>query len=263
MTMEQTTKIDLKQLFDFFWRKKPVRNIAILFLGTVVTLYLLLLLVDRVILPVVVHRAETCMVPNLINLSLPQADSILNKAGLNIQLLAEEYDPTQPPGIILSQVPPPHTKVREGRTVKVKVSKEADLVSVPKLKGVTLRQAELLLVHEGLQLGDISWVTSDSFPKDVVISSTPSSGVSVPSGISVNLEVSLGIEPDTVVVPDLVGKNVEESKKILMELGLQIGRIKFKMNDDFLPGTILEQSLPAGERVTRGTEIDLQVSATE
>lgn len=214
-------------------------------------------------MPTVVHRTGTCMVPDLIDLSIPQADSLLSKAGLNLQLLAEEYDPTKPPGIILSQIPSAGTKTREGRSVKIKVSKAEEAVLVPKLEGISLRQAELLLAQVGLQLGEISWIPSDSFPKDVVTASKPSSGVSVPSGISVNLEVSLGTVPDTVEVPDLIGKNLEESKKILQQIGLQPGEIKFKVNDDFLPGTILKQSLTAGDKIERGTEIELEVSTTE
>lgn len=261
--MQETIKITLKRMFGSIWRSRRIRDTAIILLGTVVILYSLLLLVDRVIMPMVVHRGETCAVPLLIDLSLQEADSLLAEAGLNLQVWAEEYDPVKPPGTILSQIPPPNTKIREGRTVKIKVSKAEEAVIVPKLKGVSIRQAELLLAQSGLALGEISWVPSDSFPKDVVIGCNPLSGVSVPSGLSVNLEVSLGIETDTVMVPDLVGMNLEESKKILREIGLQIGKTTFKLNEDFLPGTVLKQSLPAGERIIRGSEIELEVSATE
>jgi len=226
-------------------------------------LYLLLLLVDRVIMPAVVHRGGTCVVPNLTGLSLQEADSILEKTNLRIQIIAEEVDPYKPPGTILSQIPSAGTKIREGRSVKIKVSKGEEAVLVPKLKGISIRQAELLLTQVGLQMGEISWVPSDSFPKDVVIASSPSSGVSVPSRISVNLDVSLGAVPDTVEVPDLIGKNLEEGKKLLQEMGLQLGKTKFKVNNDFLPGTILKQFPESGERIERGSLIDLEVSATE
>ena len=178
-------------------------------------------------------------------------------------MLAEVHDPTKPPGTILSQIPHPNTRVREGRFVRITVSKGGKTVLVPKLEGVSIRQAELLLIHEGLELGEVSWTPSDSFPKDVVIASTPSSETSVPHGMSVNLRVSLGIKPDTVVVPDLLGMNLEESKKILREIGLQLGKTKFKVNNDFLPGTILRQSLKPGQKIVRESKIVLEVSTTE
>lgn len=262
VSMREIIKRKLKQIFGFIWGNRPIRY-PLLLLGTIVALFLLLLLVDRVIMPVLVHWGEACAVPDLTDLSLKEAESILKRKGLNLQVLAEVHDPTKPPGTILSQIPHPHTRVREGRIVKITMSKGGETVLVPKLEGVSIRQAELLLIHEGLELGDISWTPSDSFPEDVVIASTPSSGTSVPLEMSVNLKASLGIKPDTVVVPDLLGMNLEESKKILREIGLELGKTKLKVNNDFLPGTILNQHPQPGGRIERGSKINLEVSATE
>jgi serine/threonine-protein kinase len=226
-------------------------------------LYLIILFVDRAVMPVIVHRGGTTVVPNLVDLSLQQADSILVKDELELQVMAEETDTSQQPGTIIFQIPAPGTIMKAGRLVRVKVSKAEEAVSVPKLKGVSIRQAELLLAQASLQLGEIIWVPSDSFPKDVVIESSPPSGISVPPGISINVTASLGSLPDTVTMPDLVGKNLEECKKILLEMGLQVGNTKSKTNDDFLPGTVLDQSIQPGDRVARGTEVDLEVSKTE
>ena len=262
VSMKQAIKTKLKQVFGFIWGNRPIRY-PLLVLGTVATLFFLLLLVDRVIMPVVVHWGEACVVPDLTDLSLKEAEIVLKRRGLNLEVLTEVHDPAKPPGAILSQIPHSNTRVREGRTVKITVSKGGKTVLVPKLEGISIRQAELLLVHEGLELGEVSWVSSDSFPQDVVIASTPSSETSVPLGMSINLRVSLGIKPDTVVVPNLLGMNLEEGKKILREIGLQLGRTKFKLNDDFLPGTVLRQSLKPGEKIERGSKIVLEVSTTE
>lgn len=253
----------LQRAFVWIWYNKSRRDTVILLLCTLIVLYLIILFFDRAVMPAIVHRGETEVVPNLMDLSLQQADSVLGKEDLELQILAEETDPSRQPGTIISQIPAAGTKMKEGRTVKVKVSKAEEAVSVPRLKGISIRQAELFLTQLGLQLGEISWVTSDSFPKDVVIESTPSSGISVPPGISINVSASLGPLPDTLTMPDLVGKNLEECKKILLEMGLQVGNTKSKTNDDFLPGTVLNQSVQPGDRVARGTEIDLEVSKTE
>jgi beta-lactam-binding protein with PASTA domain len=260
--MERTKKTKLTSVFVFIWRNRLIKY-PLLLLGTVATLFLLLILIDRLIMPVVVHWGEARAVPDLTDLSLKDAEAILKRKGLDLQVLAEVHDPTKPPGTILSQIPHPNTRIREGRAVRITVSKGGETVMVPKLEGVSIRQAELLLIHEGLELGEISWAPSDSFPKDVVIASTPSSETSVPHGMSVNLRVSLGIKPDTVAVPDLLGMSLEGSKKVLREIGLELGKIKFAVNNDFLPGTILRQSLEPGERIERGSKINLEVSATE
>ncbi len=253
----------LKRAYIWIWYNKSRRDTLILLLFSLIILYLIILFVDRAVMPVIVHRGGTAVVPNLMDLSLQQVDSVLAKQDLELQILAEETDPSRQPGTVISQIPAAGTKMKEGRTVKVKVSKAEEAVSVPRLEGISIRQAELLLTQVGLQLGEINWIPSDSFPKDVVIKSTPSSGISVPPGISINVTASLGSVPDTVAMPDLVGKSLEESRKILLETGLQLGKTKSRTNDDFLPGTVLDQSIQPGDRVARGTEIDLEVSKTD
>ncbi len=252
----------LKQILDLTWRRRLVRY-PLLLAGTLVGLFVLMLLVDRVIMPVAVHWGEASVIPDLTDLSLDEAKSVLEDRGLRLKVMAEAYDPARPPGTVLSQIPRPNSRVREGRFVRVTVSKGGETVLVPSLQGISMRQAELLLAHEGLELGDVSWVPSDSFPENVVIATTPSFDTPVPHGMSINLRVSLGARPDTVLVPDLLGTNLEESRRILREIGLQLGRMKSVVNDDFLPGTVLSQSLPSGLKVERGSEIELEVSTIE
>ena len=256
-------KDKLRRIIEWIWYDKSKRDLIILFLIAIAIIYCMILFADRVAMPIIVHRGGTSVVPNLVDLNLQQADSILAQDDLQLQIIADETDPSKEPGTIISQIPAPGTKMKEGRMVKIKVSKAEEAVTVPQLRGISLRQAELLLSQVSLKLGEVSWVLSDSFPRDVVVENIPSSGLSVPPGISVNIVASLGAVPDTVLMPDLVGKNIEECRRILQEIGLQIGKTKSKRNDDFLPGTVLDQSIPPGDKILRGTEIDLEVSKTE
>ena len=143
------------------------------------------------------------------------------------------------------------------------VSKGQKMVQVPNLKGVSLRQAELMLGEQGLEVGEINWVPSDSLPENVVVNSSPSYGLSVPLGMSVNLQVSLGISQDTVMMPNLMGKSLEETKDILKELSLGIGEIRYEVKNELLPGTVLEQFPEEGTKIPRGSNIDLTVSIKE
>jgi len=260
--MTDATGTKWRRTFQPVWRRRWIRYPVIL-LGAGLSLFLLLLLADRVIMPTVVHWGKVGVIPDLTGLSLDEATEVLDDKELKLEVTSEVYDPSRPPGTVLSQIPGPNSRVREGRSVKVIVSKGGETVLVPKLQGVSMRQAELLLAHEGLGLGDVSWVASDSFPENVVIASTPSFETPVPQGMSINLTVSVGLEPDSVKVPDLLGINLEESKRILREIGLQLGKIKSKVNDDFLPETILSQSPAAGLMVPRGSEIEVEMSTTE
>lgn len=265
--MKEIKKIKgLKELFKNIkiavWSKKYLRY-PITIAGIFVVFYLFLLLVDRIIMPTAVHTRREFLLPNITNLSLKEAEGILQKRGLSLKVMAEDYNPSKPPGIILSQSPNPQTKVKKGRIVKVVVSKGQKMVQVPNLKGVSLRQAELMLGEQGLEVGEINWIPSDSLPENVVVNSAPSHGLSVPLGMSVNLQVSLGISPDTVMMPNLMGKSMEETKDILKELSLGIGEIRYEVKNGLLPGTVLEQFPEEGTKIPRGSNIDLKVSTRE
>lgn len=241
------------------WRNKYIRY-PLLAVGVFVAFYIFLLLVDRVIMPAVVHSGKEYLLPDVTNLSLKEAGEILQKENLSLKVLAEEYNPSKPPGTILSQSPGPRAKVKMGRIVKVVVSKGEKIVQVPNLKGVSLRQAQLMLSEEGLEVGEINWIPSDSLPENVVVGSSPAFGLSVPLGMSVNLKVSLGVSPDTVMMPNLVGKSLEEVKNILKELSLEIGEIKYEVKKKHLPWTILEQFPEAGTKIPTGSDVELTVS---
>ena len=256
----------LKKLFQnikiFIWRKKYIKYPSLV-IGVFVGFYLFLLLVDRIIMPAMVHTRREFLLPDITNWSLREAEEILKKKNLSLKVLAEEYNPSKPPGTILSQSPNPYTRVKKGRIVKVVVSKGKKMVQVPNLKGVSLRQAELMLGEEGLEVGEINWVSSDSFPENVVVGSSPSFGLSVPLGMSVNLQISLGVSPDTVIMPNLAGKSMEETKGILKELGLELGEIRYEVKNELRPGTVMEQVPEEGTKIRKGSNIELTVSTKE
>jgi beta-lactam-binding protein with PASTA domain len=252
--------VQIKELF--IWRNRYIRypGVIIVLFGF---LFLLLLLVDRVIMPAAVHTGRVCILPDITELSLKEAERILQERDLSLTVLAEEYNPLKPPGIILSQNPAPQAKVKKGRLVKVVVSKGEKMVLVPDLKGVSLRQAEIMLHEKGLEAGEIKWVSSDTFPQNVVVGGSPAFGLSVPVGMSVNLQVSLGSSPDTVGTPGLAGISLEEAKNILRELGLEIGKVTREINNDLPVDTVLEQFPPEGAQVEKGTKINLIVSSVQ
>lgn len=252
--------MQIKELF--IWSNKYIRYPSLI-IGLFVLFILFLLLVDRVIMPAAVHRGRVCILPDITELSLKEAEEILRERELSLTVLAEEYNPLTPPGIILSQNPAPQTKVKKGRVVKVVVSKGEKMVLVPDLKGVSLRQAEIMLHEKGLEAGEVNWVASDTFPQDVVVGGSPAFGLLVPVGMSVNLEVSLGSSPDAVIMPDLAGTSLEEAKSILRELGLEIGEVTHEVDNQLPVDTVLEQFPPKGAEAEKGTKINLIVSTVE
>lgn len=245
------------------WGKTAKRALFVLAVWALLSM-LVLLLMDRVVMPWLVHRARQIQVPDVLEMTLAEADSALVEVGLILMEAGSEYDPFVPAGLILSQSPEAGSLIRgSGRWIRVVVSKGGKKVTVPNLQGVSLRQAKLVLNRSGLELGQISWMYTEDLPENVVISSAPGYKAEVLQGEVIDLLVSQGHIPSTAIVPDFVGQSLEGAVLLARDSGLRIGEIGYRQDENLLPETVLEQSVEVGQEVERETVIDLIVSTIE
>lgn len=228
-----------------------------------VGLVAVILLMDNLVMPLFVRKGQEFPLPDITSMQEEQAKTELENLGLELQVTGEEHSPASLEGTILSQIPPAGTMVKPGRPVEVVISKGSQMVRVPYLSGVTVRQATLSLSDAGLIPGEVDWTYSDSLPADVVIATTPEAGALLAKGSRVRLLVNQGGEQEMVAMPNLVGTQVRDASSALEKLGLEMGVIIRQQAQDLLPGTVLEQSEPAGDMVRRGEVIDLVVAAAE
>lgn len=222
------------------------------------------LLMDKIIMPLAVgkHRGNA-IVPRIINITPNEARKLLKEAGLNIQKDGEEYSDSIQPGSITSQKPGEGKEVKKGRTVYYMESRGAEVVKVPELKGVTLRQAQVTLKRAGLETGKVRYSYDENIPTECIISSTPDPGVSCLRGSMVDLLMSRGKEPTDARVPNLVGESLENSTEALENSGVELGTVTYRVRKELVPNTIISQSLAPGSKVDRGAKINLVVSSLE
>jgi serine/threonine-protein kinase len=221
------------------------------------------LLMDNIVMPLFVRRGEEFPLPDITALTEEEAQATVEELGLQFVVAGAEHSPARLEGTVLSQEPPAGTPVKRGRPVRVVVSKGSELVRLPYLMGVTVRQAALSLSDLGLVPGDVEWAFTDSLPADVVLATQPPAGSLVPKGSNVQLWVNQGGDRDTLAMPDLVGTQLADATTLLQDLGLELGVVIRQYITDLLPGTVLEQSEPPRARVRRGEVIDLVVAAPE
>lgn len=221
------------------------------------------IIMDSVVMPLFVRQGQEFPLPNVVALQVDEASRVLEEHGVSLVISGEEHSPARLEGSILSQEPPGGTLVKSGRSVQVVVSKGGQLIRLPYLVGVTVRQASLTLADAGLVSGDIEWAYSDSLPPDIVVATTPDAGTLVPKGSRVRLVVNQGGNLDTVAMPNLVGTQLTQTRDSLEKLGLELGVVIRQQATDLLPGTVLEQSEPGGVMVRRGAVIDLVVAGEE
>ena len=131
--------------------------------------------------------------PNVINMTVDQAQNEVNPKGLNIVIKSQEYSNQVGEGKIISQTPSPDTKLKKGDSIGVIVSKGNSKVPVPNVVGLKLSQAEKLLNDNNLLLGNVKYEYNSAEEGTVLNQSLI--GGSNDEGQKVSLVVSKGKEP--------------------------------------------------------------------
>ncbi len=162
-------------------------------------------------------QAQLVEVPNLIGQTEQAATNALTSASLEVIVL-ERDEPTQTPGMVIEQAPPPGAELSEGSTVTLTVAIAATDAVVPDVVNETQDSATGLIEQAGLSLGTVTDQASATVPGGTVISQDPPAGTGVEPGSTVNLVVSLGNEQ--VTLPDLACVPVDLAARQLGEIGL-------------------------------------------
>lgn len=240
------------------WKRRAAFGFALPFLLFVI----LVLVADKLVMPTITRHGVELELPNLTDVRLAEAREKLTLLGLSFEISSEEYTPGKEPGTILGQYPVGGTTVKPGRIVKLVVSLGQKSVVIPDVSGKSVRQARLDLEVAGLKFGDVAWAFSDTIPERVVVFSYPASGTEIPLGSQVNLMVNRGRASTFTYMPTLIGLSLGEAIKKIEDKSLRMGVTTYRIDENFLPETVLEQSEPLGTELDVGTEIDLVVSST-
>jgi len=171
-----------------------------------------------------IHGREVT-IPKLVGMSPVEAERAGAALGLQVAVERQFYSADIPEGKIMTQMPPPGTKVRRGWAVRLAQSLGPQRVVIPGVTGGSERVAELNIRRRGLTLGSIAHVNLRDAPLDQVISQSPpakASGVSAPK---ISLLVSDGPEPPTYVMPNLTGQPLGSAMLALQEAGIKVGKV--------------------------------------
>lgn len=237
-------------------RRHRVRESLAILAGAVVAFAVGLSVFNSVVMPRLIHGTGDVRVPDLVNLTLEQAEKTLKPTGLTLSRAGERFDPAVPRGFVLAQDPAPDTPVRGRGRVLVTLSLGEEFSSVPELFGESRRGAQLLLERAGLRIGASTRAPNDEVGQDLVAGSDPPAETVLPRGTAVALLVSSGTGQEVFVMPDLTGREISGVRRQLEGLGFRV----------FVPpaaasvGPIVSQSPEAGSRVTTDVQVVLQAT---
>lgn len=137
---------------------------------------------------------------------------------------------------------------------------DTETVAVPQVLGLTQEQAKTAIEGVGLKFAiDDARVTSDQYEKDTVAEADPAPGEMAPLGSTVTVKLSDG--PKAVTIPDdLKGKDFDEVKKALGDLGLKVERGKDEPSKDVEKDKVIRTNPEMGKSVPGGSTVTVYVS---
>lgn len=235
--------------------------------GKIITAVLLSLLgsfilFEFVVMPLYTRQGTERLVPNLTAMPAQQARQAADSAGFELVLSQGKVSKRVPEGWILEQHPFAGTMAKPGRKIRATPALPGVQDIAPDLVGLDIRDAQLRCRNVGLVCGptEVRYRFSGRVPKDGVLEQDPQAGKPVKPGSTVKLVVSMGPEPAHFYVPQIVDETLHDARNLLREAGLILVRIERRETDDYPAGTVIEQSLLAGQEVGPGTEVSVVVA---
>jgi beta-lactam-binding protein with PASTA domain len=228
-----------------------------------VGLLLLVVLVDRLLLPGWTRLGHEQAAPELVGLDLEAAGLRASSEGFKLVVERQRSDPTGRFGKnqVMEQFPRAGSMTKHGRRIYVGVSTGGRHVIVPDLSGLSLRQAtgRLADVELGMDSNSLDYRFDERFGRDAVITHQPAPGDSLLPGESVSLVLSLGRKPETVEVPALLGLSREQARLNLRQAGLAMGETHLLLERGKGAGLLRQNPLP-GRSVPPDTPVDIWIN---
>ncbi len=214
------------------------------------------------------HRARS-IVPNFTGITITQAKSIAQEAGVAIHINDSLYVPIYEGGTVLDQLPQGGVEVKPGRTIYVTINSFSQKeVQIPYVAERSLRQAKNMLEIAGLEIEEIVY-EPDIATNYVLRASwngreiTKDSRINAKMGSGITLTVGVESQAQRIMMPAIIGLSLKEAKSSIWGAGLNVGRIAYDEAvelgdlDKFI---VFKQSIANEQYTTLGTKINVDLT---
>ncbi|QQS54653.1 MAG: PASTA domain-containing protein [Candidatus Competibacteraceae bacterium] len=211
---------------------------------------------------------QQCAAPDVTGQTVENAHEILFATCLaNIGSITVQRDNTIPAGRVAAQFPAASSLIGYNTTVNVIVSSGSQPpVVTPRVVGLTVLDATVLLENVGLKVGFVSRQTSNTIEAGRIISQNPLMTALAPVGWAVNLVVSLGPVPEDpgaspqTSVPDVANLTLAAATAKLIEADLRVGVVSNQRSPDVPAGQVIRQNPQPEATAPINSRVNLTIS---
>ncbi len=225
-----------------------------------------------VFLRIFTRHGQALSVPDLVGLSIREADSILTERELHYQIIDSVYNMNAERGSIIDQNPRAEFKVKENRTIFLTINAfNPEIIGMPNLVGVSLRQASAIIQTAGLKIGKLTYVPDiavNNVLQQKYRGNVIEEGDSIIKGSEVDLVLGRGLSNEKTAAPDLVGLLLEDARQRITNRYLNLGAViydrSFKDGEDSAAAFIWKQRPIYSEEdeilINLGASVDIWVT---
>jgi len=212
-------------------------------------------------------------VPDFTGLDKKQSFALANRKKIRIEISDSVYIMTRELGSVISQNPLPGVFVKANRRVFLTLNAtNPQLVEMPNVVGVTLRQAKSILDLRGFIIGNLSFkpdIAINNVLEQRYMGQEVQPGELVPKGSIINLVLGKGLYNEKTVLPRVIGLTLAEARNLLFDASLNMGKTIYDETVldyvDSLNARVYSQyPNPLGEtNINFGARVDLWLTLNE
>ena len=238
-------------------------NLVRLLLSIIVMIFIFSIVAEYLVMPVYTRQNQNKVMMDVINRNLNDAIKLLKSENYRYEVSDTLYTNKFSLGTIIDQYPKPNTRVKSGRTVRLKIAHPEKSVAIPNLIGQSRRSAELELNQMGLLIDTVYTEYNPEYPNGTIAWQYPKAGDRRKKGMGIQITVSKGMPPNFFQVPNLIGLSINQAKDLIFKSRLKVGKISYHQDQDLVPYTVLDQSIKDGTVLDVSATINLVVSVLD
>jgi len=196
-------------------------------LGLAVAIVVGVLMILLIWLNFYTRHGQARPVPDFTGLSMEETIQLAKKSRLRYQIIDSIYTTLVQRGCVAEQNPKPGFKVKKWRNVTLTLNAfNPEMVSMPNLIELPIRQAIALIESSGLEMGQLKY--KPDLSTDIVLEQTYNGnnvmkGDSLQKNSVIDLVLGKGLSNRRTPVPDLIGMHLEPAKNRIFVSSLNLG----------------------------------------
>ncbi|OFY45440.1 MAG: hypothetical protein A2Z69_00830 [Bacteroidetes bacterium RBG_13_44_24] len=207
---------------NFIFSKLFLKNFGLAIIIVIAAIMLLLLWLN-----IYTRHGQARPVPDFMGMTMEETAALAKKSKMKYQVIDSVYTSIVPRGCVAEQNPKPGFKVKKWRNIILTINAfRPEMVAVPDLIDLPLRQAIAIIEDSGLEMGSLRYKADLSV--NVVLSQMLDGkdlapGDSVQKGSVVDLVLGKGLSNQRTLVPNLMGMGLEPAKNRILSASLNLG----------------------------------------